>query len=128
MKTVTSFMNIHDAHLLRIQLGDEGISATVCDEATTAIAPHYINAIGGIRVQVSDSDFADATIIAGHNDNKIDLREGMVCPKCDSSDIDQALNAKRSYFLSFLLLFLVMLPLPFIKRQYRCNQCNHLWK
>ena len=52
MKTVASFMNAQDAHLLRIRLGDAGIQATVCDEATTAIAPHYINAIGGIRVQV----------------------------------------------------------------------------
>jgi hypothetical protein len=121
-------MNSQDAHLLRIRLADEGISATVCDEATTAIAPHYINAIGGIRVQVQEEDFAAAGVIAGRDAPNVDMREGMVCPECGSSDIDQALNAKRSYVLSFLVLILMMLPLPFVKRQYRCNQCNHLWK
>jgi len=51
MKTVATFMNAEEAHLLRIGLGDIGIAATVLDETTTAVAPHYINAIGGVRVQ-----------------------------------------------------------------------------
>ena len=127
VKTVASFMNTHDAHFLRIRLEEEGIPAIVCDEATSAIAPHFINAIGGIRVQVRDEDVPAACAVVGRDEPRTDLREGMICPECGSSDIDQKLNAKRSYVMSFLLLFLVMLPLPFVKRQYRCNQCNHLW-
>jgi hypothetical protein len=37
MKTVASFMNAQDAHLLRIRLQDAGISAIVCDEATSNV-------------------------------------------------------------------------------------------
>jgi hypothetical protein len=128
MKTVATFMHAHQAHFLRIRLEEEGIPAIVCDEATSALAPHFIHAIGGIRVQVRDEDVAAASAVVGLDEPMTDLREGMVCPECGSSDIDQELNARRSYVMSFLLLFLIMLPLPFVKRQYRCNQCSHLWR
>ena len=121
-------MNAEDAHLLRIRLENEGIPATVPDETTIGVAPLYINAIGGVRVQVPDSDFPAARAIAGRELPDAGLREDIVCPACGGSDIAQPLDRKPSYILSFLILVLTMLPVPIVKRRYRCNGCGHLWK
>ena len=128
MKTVATFMSAEEAHLLRIRLEDEGISATVPDETTTGVAPHYINAIGGVRVQVSAGDFPAARAIASRDLPNAGPREDIVCPACGASDIAQPLDRKPSYILSFLILVLTMLPVPVVKLRYRCNGCGHLWK
>ena len=60
MKTVAKFMNAEEAHLLRIRLAGFGVPAVVCDDLTTTVAPFLTNAIGGVRVQVSDDDYETA--------------------------------------------------------------------
>jgi len=131
MKTVAIKTNAQDAHLLRIRLEGAGIPAIVPDDATLSVAPYLANAIGGIRVQVADDDFERASaLLESENEQSedVDLREGLVCPHCGSTNIARDLDEKRSYFFSFLILILLLLPVPFIKRRYRCNDCNHLWK
>jgi len=129
MKTVATFMHPADAHLLRIRLAGIEIPAVVCDDATASVMPHMANAIGGIRVQVADDHFCMAQeALREEQPLSANLREDFVCPNCGSSDVEQALNEKRSYLLSFLILFLVMLPLPLVKRRYQCKQCSHLCK
>ena len=122
-------MRPEDAHLLRITLEGHDIPAVVCDDLTTSVMPYIANAIGGVRVQVTDEHFCRAQeALRGAQPVSINLREDLACPICGSSNIAQALNEKRSYWVSFLILFLVMLPFPLIKRRYQCNECNHLWK
>lgn len=128
MKTVAALTSAQDAHLLRIRLESQGIQAEVCDEATTSVAPFYTQAIGGIRVQVSDEDLAKAKAILEEPVAEVDLREGVTCPKCNSANIAKDLDKDRSYFTSFLVSILMMLPVPLVRRRYKCNDCNHLWK
>ena len=129
MKTVATFIRSEDAHLMRIKLEGHDIPAAVLDDLTASVMPHMTNAIGGIRVQVPDEHFSKAQqILREDQPLSADLREDLICPSCGSSDIAQALHEKRSYLASFLILFLVMLPFPLIKRHYQCNECNHLWK
>jgi len=122
-------MRSDDAHIMRINLEGHDIPAVVLDDFTASAMPHMTNAIGGVRVQVSDENFLKAQeVLRVERPLSSDLREGFVCPNCGSNDIAQALHEKRSYFVSFLILFLVMLDFPLIKRRYQCNQCKHLWK
>jgi len=126
---VATFTRQHDAHLLRIKLEGLEIPAVVCDDATASVAPHLTNAIGGIRVQVSDEDFIKAQAsLQEEQPSSVDLREGLICPNCGSSDIAQALHEKRFYGLSFLISLSIMIPFPLVKRRYCCNNCTHKWK
>jgi len=56
MKTVARFTKAEDAHNLRAFLEGSGIAAFVRDESVVAADPLLANAIGGIRVDVGDSD------------------------------------------------------------------------
>ncbi len=60
MKTIATFWKTEEAHLLRLRLGECGILAFVQDEHITQLHPWRAAAIGGVRVQVEDSDFDEA--------------------------------------------------------------------
>ncbi len=128
MKTIATFMNAHEAHLLRIKLEDSGIPAIVCDEITAGTVPHLTIAIGGIKVQVSDEDFGKAQAVLLEETPLAGFRDNLTCPKCRSTNIAQALHEKRSFFISFLFLLLTMIPLPIVERRYRCDNCNHVFE
>ena len=57
MRTVAAFTKAEDAHNLRAFLEGSGIAAFVRDENVVAADPLYANAIGGVRVDVAESDF-----------------------------------------------------------------------
>jgi hypothetical protein len=128
MKTVASFMNAEDAHILRIKLADEGIDAVVADDTIPGIMPYYTNAIGGVKVQVPDEELEKAQAILSREQEHLDIRDELICPKCGSSNIAQELNKQRFYLSSFLLTFFIGAPMPIVKQRYHCNNCNHLWK
>ena len=60
MKTIATFWKTEEAHLLRVRLGAAGILAFLQDEHITQLHPWRAAAIGGVRVQVADSDFDEA--------------------------------------------------------------------
>lgn len=60
MKTIATFWKTEEAHLLRLRLGESGIPAFLQDEHITQLHPWRAAAIGGVRVQVEDSDFDEA--------------------------------------------------------------------
>ncbi len=49
--------------MIRVKLEDAGVVCFVPDEHTAAWYPRYINAIGGLRLQVRQSDMERATAI-----------------------------------------------------------------
>jgi hypothetical protein len=54
--TVASFYYAHQAELLKSRIESEGIACNVKDELTATANPLYSNAIGGVKVQVLESD------------------------------------------------------------------------
>jgi hypothetical protein len=60
MKTIATFWKTEEAHLLRLRLGECGIPAFLQDEHITQLHPWRAAAMGGVRVQVEDSDFDEA--------------------------------------------------------------------
>lgn len=129
MKTIATFLNLQDAYLLQIRLESEGVKSLVTDEMTASMIPHLTNLIGGIKVQVMDSDYARAlALLQEEQIPPVNLRDDLTCPRCGSTDIYQDMHKERYYLLSFLILILMMLPVPLIKKRFRCKTCKHLWK
>jgi hypothetical protein len=54
--TVATFVYQHEFGIPRSLLESEGIECFVCDEFTVSVHPFYSNAIGGIKLQVNESD------------------------------------------------------------------------
>ena len=60
MITIATFPTPEDAHLFRAFLGSQGIDAYLKDEYTIQLFWFYSNCIGGVRIDVKDSDAEDA--------------------------------------------------------------------
>lgn len=61
METVATFHKIEDAYLFRAFLESEGIEAHVFDENFSQLFWYYIQAIGGVRVVVAQSELERAS-------------------------------------------------------------------
>jgi hypothetical protein len=60
MKTLASFNQPMDAHLLRARLEGSGIAAYLRDENMITLDWLSANAVGGIKVDVADEDYEKA--------------------------------------------------------------------
>ena len=60
MKTIASFSQPVEAHMLRSRLEVEGITAYLRDENMIALDWLYSNALGGVKVDVADEDYERA--------------------------------------------------------------------
>lgn len=61
--TIRTFTYTHEAHLARAILESGGIDVLLKDEFMTQIYSFYSTAIGGVKIQVRDSDYQDAVRI-----------------------------------------------------------------
>jgi len=127
MKTIAKCSYPHEAHLLRIKLEAIEIPAIVLDDETASVAPYLTQAIGGVRVQVPEHDVARAREALHSHANEADVREDQICPSCGAGEVDQDLHAERSFFGSFFMSGLFGVPVPLVRRRYRCMACEHLW-
>jgi len=60
MKTIATFAKSVDAQLLRAHLEGSGITVFVRDDQTVAVDWGLTNAFGGVKVEVSEEDYAAA--------------------------------------------------------------------
>ena len=60
METVATFAELAEAQVIRSVLEGHGIDAIIPDEQTAEIAPPYLWASGGIKLQVAEEDLATA--------------------------------------------------------------------
>ena len=58
--TFTTVLYMHEADLLCMKLAASGIKTFIPDQNTMLIQPCYASALGGIRIQVDENDFARA--------------------------------------------------------------------
>lgn len=56
LTTVISFTLPHDAHFAKAKLQSEGVEVFIKDEMTAQVHNFYSNAIGGVKLQVRESD------------------------------------------------------------------------
>lgn len=149
--TVATFIYSHEAAILKSRLEAEGIQCYLKDENTLQVQPFYSNAIGGVKLQVSDNDVIRAKKIVEEyyantkNENPPEITEEeymhdetkdhpgeIVCPVCGSDDVYRPARPSRwdgdktPSRINIITVLLLGLPLIFpSKKKYHCFNCGH---
>lgn len=122
---------------MRLRLGAGGVAAYVQDENTVQMNWLYSNAIGGVRVQIAETDLEAAREIAALPPVKavkageagaVELTE---CPDCSSTNTAPDERPRRLAFLSMIfpmVTFGVAFPFAFLRRRWQCADRGHTWK
>lgn len=130
--TVGTYDMPTEAHLAKGLLEANGLTAFLADELTVGVAWHLSNAIGGIKLQVAESDVERATgILAAREDASIEAEVGLAdlpeAEECESeppsSEADKTVDrAVRAALLGLLLLPLQLYSLWLLGRLTFSNQ------
>jgi DNA-directed RNA polymerase subunit RPC12/RpoP len=149
--TVLTFTFAHEAAIIRGRLESEGISCFMQDELTTQVAPFYSNAIGGVKLQVKESDLNQAIEILKetgyikedgwhpskesplsdkHAGEQQITRKGkeITCPNCGSEEVVKRKKAGWFFLLTSFLLLPYCIFSPFFHKTYYCFDCKHEFK
>lgn len=127
MRTIATFMDLQEAHVVKGMLEAEGIPAVVVDENTARYTP----AIGGARLQVCDEDYDRAMRVlgCGRPEAKIPPAEtppGEACPRCGSSHIVTNPFSLKTVFALIASLF-AGVPVLSRRKQRVCGKCGERW-
>ena len=118
--TIKTFDNSIDAHLLRIELENEGIECYIYDEHTVTVFPLYSNAVGGIKVKILKKDLELAKSIL------LSAIKTVICPNCASQNIIlnyKSMKGLKGFLSAFTSLFTTTYPLHY-KMVNKCRDCN----
>ena len=127
-----TFDNIIDAKLFASKLESEGIQTYFENENLINLDPLLSNALGGIRLKVSESDFLQAQkVLVEYSQVALEGDDGkpIECPKCKSIKIENGVKDFTGFrgIVSFILaLTFFIVPLSH-KSKYRCKNCGHLF-
>jgi len=151
--TISKFFTLGEAKLAQGKLVSAGISAFVCDENMHALNWHIGMALGGIRLQVPDSqvvralevldDFEPFERDARQDDDEDDdeIEEVACCPECESLEIREVTNPQSNPPITGALgtrdprqiaLWSAAIPLPEppaeTTRRWKCLMCGYHWR
>lgn len=126
--TIATFGLPVEAHIARSKLESEGIDAIVADDNIVSINWLYSSAVGGVKLQVPESQALRAREILDAVTNT--GKEGEVvllpCPKCHAPSV-KVENA--SFWQRFFGMFAFLFGSPWpVKRVWRCANCGHTVK
>jgi hypothetical protein len=98
----------------------------------------YSNAIGGVKLEVDDSDLElardvlsrDASAeLTGVREGRLPPVDGDTCPACGSVRVDRSHLWRNSAAVSLGMLSLgIGLPVIAARRRWVCGDCGHSWK
>ena len=146
--TAIRFVYPNELGVPRSLLESEGIECFVRDEFTTSVQPFYSNAIGGIKLQVRESDAQRAMKILHEggfiqDDNeksslktKIETKtfDGSTCPYCGSNEVVRKkdftgkIPASASFFATVFIGMMSAQPIAFFRRIHHCMDCGKDFK
>lgn len=116
MKTVAFFSTPAEAHLALTRLLSADIDAVIRDEFTVSFYWLWSNAVGGVKIEVVEEDFAAAREILAMTPSA----EGLIrCPHCGSHDTK---IRTLSVFGAVCIIF--KLPIPMTRAIADCRQCR----
>jgi hypothetical protein len=124
MITIRAFDTPEEAHLVKGQLEAAGISAVIRNEYTVGVDWGLSNAVGGVQVQVSDSDVEAAKSVLGISPN-LAADDLVVCPSCGSKRTEPFTLTRR---IALFSLFVFSIPIPFSRYRFQCLDCQHKWR
>ena len=130
-KTVARYQYSAEAQIMKGRLEADGIQCFLPDVHTIDTDPLVSNAIGGVKLKVTEKD-ANAALEALESVSKfsVDNRGSEIsCPRCSGSKVmlmSHVRSLKSLLFFTFSF-FLTALPLN-IKYDYHCNDCSFKFK
>jgi len=133
LKTVATFTNPIEAHIVRGRLECEDIVAFVSQEHHIWAKWSLSQALGGVKVQVAPGNFEQAfSVISDINSgkfieslNELGLDEdAIVCNRCKSSQVS---SVNWPWKLALISLFLFFIPLPYTTKLVKCSACKLTW-
>jgi len=139
--TISTYEYSQEAHMVKNYLESEGIIVFMKDDLTAQVASYYAHAIGGIKLQVRESDYDNAIDIlekGGYLKDKSALKNVEVeivkrdpsiakstCPFCKSTDIEKL---KQSDAIITTIYSILGVIFPLLRLPYKCNDCKRVWK
>ncbi|MGA2902991.1 MAG: DUF2007 domain-containing protein [Candidatus Korobacteraceae bacterium] len=138
--TISKFLSLGEAKLAQGKLVSAGISAFVCDENMHAMNWHMGMALGGIRLQVPDSqvvralevledfDPEDPEALPAEDGDDDEMEEVACCPECESLEIREVASTDSRQ----IALWSSAIPLPEpptqVSRRWKCLMCGYQWR
>ena len=121
--TVKVYDSLSEAEVVRAKLEQHGIFAFLPDKNLVGAAWYLTQAVGGVRLQVSEGELESARLLLGESDTA--LPEGGIdsCPECGSGDVFRP----ASLVAGIAALILAGMPLLMRRRGRYCRQCRHKW-
>lgn len=122
-----TYTNYVDAHIARGLLEEAGIRCWLKDENTVTIDPILTNAVGGIKLMVTESQAGRAADLLREVEES--KRAAHPCPQCGSHQVEKVSTPRKaSNWMSALLgLFVTSYAMP-VDLVYHCFHCGHEWK
>jgi hypothetical protein len=130
--TLWRYRDLPEALIARSKLDAADIGCFLADENVVRLNWFWSNAIGGLRLQVSDVDAEDALALLAEEIPASFSAEEIgeeyvqpVCPACHSRDVSFEPFSRR-----IALFFLGLIPLPvwIPTKSWRCEDCGRKWK
>lgn len=137
--TVMTFTYPHEAHMVKGYLESCGISVFLKDELTAQVYNFNSNAIGGVKLQVMESDLKEGLKLlkdggylkepdTGDQFDLVQLTPSVnrsVCPFCHSENIARK---KEPNLLVVVFYFIFGAFFPIFRSSYQCFECGKIWK
>lgn len=138
--TIQSFVLPQDAYLARAYLESYGLKTFLRDELTVQVDNFISNSIGGVKLQVLESDVEEGIRLlkeGGYIVEKENLSEKVelvnknkkvknTCPFCHSKNIN---IQRQSSILSVILFFVLGALFPIFRtKEYVCHDCDKRWR
>lgn len=122
-----------DAQIAKSNLESAEITAYIADEHTINMQWLYSDALGGVRLMVSESDVEEAKEILAQDFSAAVVEESgddidstfRVCSYCSSHNAELYTKGKKSAFMIFILLGF---PLFFYQHGIKCHDCGKFTK
>jgi hypothetical protein len=137
--TIAAFSEPAHAHLARGFLESAGIPAVVEDQHIVGIHWLYSNAVGGVKLRVSEQHAERAwSLLANRSEESAEeaaeyrrvAGAGDACPSCSSENVAPSKLAERVKALLLLGVLPTVPAIPFVlwNNEWRCKDCGHVWK
>jgi len=126
-KEIANYQYSSEALIFKGKLESEGIEVYLKDNHIIDANPLYSTAVGGVKLLVSEQDYAKAkeilTQVSEYSLN--DQNELMKCPKCGTPQINMVTSIKsfKSLFVYVISILIGFIPF-YSKHKYKCNSCN----
>jgi hypothetical protein len=120
---LNSYNTYIDAHIAKGVLEEEGISSWLKDENTVTIDPILTNAVGGIKVMVTEEDAQRALEILTRLKRE---QAAIACPKCGSINTELVSTPRKAInWLTAITTFFLGDYAIGIDKVHHCFDCKH---